>query len=469
VTKQIKLFVALSAVIVGVTMLAAPSGASPSGASPSGASPSGASPSGASPSGVSSQVGSSKISAVANFVSTPVGAVRAIQITGLIDDIIARYLDRTIGDAEAAGDQAVILQINSPGDVLSDAKMTALLDRIANAKVPVTAWIGPSGARATKGAAVLVLAADRAGMAPGSRFGDLSSVKDLAAKYGGDIPGALFAGTVGASQAVDLGVMEVTSDQAATFPNFLGNLDGVEVDGVTLVTAQVNENGTRVPLAVPKFVKPTLVEQLMHSVASPPVAYLLLTVGSILLVLEFFTAGVGVAGLTGAGCLILGLFGAAALPLRWWALALVLGAAVALAVDVQTAIPRVWTVFGLIMHLVGAIWLWHDLSSGWIAIAAGTAGMALMAYTALPSLVRSRFSTPTIGREWLIGELGEAVSSISPTGVVRVAGATWSASTNRATPIPAGSPLRVASIDGNTLEVEPLEGAARDHRERRSH
>jgi membrane-bound serine protease (ClpP class) len=236
-----------------------------------------------------------------------------------------------------------------------------------------------------------------------------------------------------------------------------------------LVTAQVNENGTRVPLAVPKFVKPTLVEQLMHSVASPPVAYLLLTVGSILLVLEFFTAGVGVAGLTGAGCLILGLFGAAALPLRWWALALVLGAAVALAVDVQTAIPRVWTVFGLIMHLVGAIWLWHDLSSGWIAIAAGTAGMALMAYTALPSLVRSRFSTPTIGREWLIGELGEAVSSISPTGVVRVAGATWSASTNRATPIPAGSPLRVASIDGNTLEVEPLEGAARDHRERRSH
>jgi len=39
---------------------------------------------------------------------------------------------------------------------------------------------------------------------------------------------------------------------------------------------------------------------------------------------------------------------------------------------------------------------------------------------------------------------------------------------HRVTPIPAGDPVRVASIEGLVLEVEPLEGAARDHRERRS-
>ena len=44
----------------------------------------------------------------------------------------------------------------------------------------------------------------------------------------------------------------------------------------------------------------------------------------------------------------------------------------------------------------------------------------------------------------------------------------WRARTNRATPIKAGDPLRVAAIDGATLEVEPLEGAARDYRERRA-
>ena len=51
--------------------------------------------------------------------------------------------------------------------------------------------------------------------------------------------------------------------------------------------------------------------------------------------------------------------------------------------------------------------------------------------------------------------------------VVDVRGASWRARTNRATPVPAGDPVRVIEVDGLLLEVEPLEGAARDHRERR--
>ena len=82
-------------------------------------------------------------------------------------------------------------------------------------------------------------------------------------------------------------------------------------------------------------------------------------------------------------------------------------------------------------------------------------------------MVRTRFATPTIGREWMIGELGEVVEAVDPDGVVSVGSARWRARTNRATPVAAGEPVRVVAIDGVTLEVEPLEGAARDHRERR--
>ena len=85
----------------------------------------------------------------------------------------------------------------------------------------------------------------------------------------------------------------------------------------------------------------------------------------------------------------------------------------------------------------------------------------------MPSMVRTRFATPTIGREWMIGELGEVVEAVDPDGVVSVGSARWRARTNRATPVAAGEPVRVVAIDGVTLEVEPLEGAARDHRERR--
>jgi membrane-bound serine protease (ClpP class) len=80
----------------------------------------------------------------------------------------------------------------------------------------------------------------------------------------------------------------------------------------------------------------------------------------------------------------------------------------------------------------------------------------------MPSMVRTRFATPTIGRESMIGELGHARDAISPEGVVTVLGAPWRARTNRATPIAAGDAIRVVAIDGLLLEVEPLEGAARD-------
>jgi membrane-bound serine protease (ClpP class) len=68
----------------------------------------------------------------------------------------------------------------------------------------------------------------------------------------------------------------------------------------------------------------------------------------------------------------------------------------------------------------------------------------------------------------MIGELGEAVDSVSPDGVVRIRDALWRARTNRATPIAQGDRVRVVAIEGLTLEVEPEEGGARDYRERRT-
>jgi len=85
----------------------------------------------------------------------------------------------------------------------------------------------------------------------------------------------------------------------------------------------------------------------------------------------------------------------------------------------------------------------------------------------MPSMVRTRFATPTIGREWMIGSEGVAVGAIEPDGVAQVGESKWRARTNRATPIAAGAALKVVAIDGVTLEVEPAEGGARDYRERR--
>jgi membrane-bound serine protease (ClpP class) len=81
-------------------------------------------------------------------------------------------------------------------------------------------------------------------------------------------------------------------------------------------------------------------------------------------------------------------------------------------------------------------------------------------------MVRTRFSTPTIGREWMVGELGRAVGDVDPDGTVLIREALWRARVNRATPVPAGETVRVVALDGPVLEVEPEEGGARDYRDR---
>jgi membrane-bound serine protease (ClpP class) len=235
----------------------------------------------------------------------------------------------------------------------------------------------------------------------------------------------------------------------------------------------VGDDGTVVrEAATTRFFKLGTLDQLMHTSASAALAYLLFSFGLALLVFEFFTAGVGIAGFVGALCTLLGGFGLAELPVRPLGLVLLILAVVAFAVDVQVGIPRFWTAAGVIMHVAASLTLYgavqeESLRLSWLALVAGVASMTLAFVVGMPSMVRTRFATPTIGREWLIGLEGVAATDVAPDGEVTVRGARWRARTNRATPITAGTPLRVAAIDGVTLQVEPLEGAARDYREMR--
>ena len=172
----------------------------------------------------------------------------------------------------------------------------------------------------------------------------------------------------------------------------------------------------------------------------------------------------GIAGLTGAVAFLFGCYGLAVLPARWWAVVLLVVAAIGYAIDIQAGNPRTWTVLGTISLVVGSIALYDGVGMSWIPLTVGLVGMSLGMAMGVPTMVRARFSVPTIGRDWMIGELGEAVDPLRPEGTVIVRNATWRARTNRATPITAGAPIRVVNIEGYWLEVEPKEGGARDYR-----
>lgn len=381
--------------------------------------------------------------------------VDVLKVDGLLDPVMANFVKESIATSEAGGVVALVLQLDSPGSVLGDEDLAAVVDAVRNASIPVSVWVGPSGSTALGATALLGGHADGFAMAPGTSWG-LDGV---------EVPAGLLEGV---QREVPTGVVESDGSEvsgavvmAPTIGDLIVGLDGmetreVEVDGVVRLE----------PVTPVRFSQLPLLQSLLHAVASPAVAYLLLTVGLALLIFELFTAGVGVAGGVAAGSLILGCYGLAYLPVHWWALALVVLSMLAFAVDVQTGVPRVWTGIGLAMYVVGSLWLYDGVSMSWITLGVAIIGVALTFTSGIPSMIRTRFATPTIGREWMVGEMGRAVTAVAPDGVVQIRQALWRATTNRATPIDELDAVRVVGIDGLVLEVEPQEGGARDYRER---
>jgi len=85
----------------------------------------------------------------------------------------------------------------------------------------------------------------------------------------------------------------------------------------------------------------------------------------------------------------------------------------------------------------------------------------------MPALIRTRYGTSTLGREWMIGQMAVAFTDLTPEGIVMFKDAQWRARVNRLTPINEGDPARIVALEGLVLEVEPEEGGAVDYREMR--
>ena len=137
------------------------------------------------------------------------------------------------------------------------------------------------------------------------------------------------------------------------------------------------------------------------------------------------------------------------------------------AVDVQTGVAQLWSVIATACLVVGSLFLFDGFAISWITLLAGIIGISVSMISGMPAMIRTRFGTPTIGREWMIGTMGEAAEDIKREGVVTIDGAPWKARVNRTTPIAKGDLVRVVAIEGLYLEIEPEEGGARDYREMR--
>ena len=395
--------------------------------------------------------------------STVVGVVDVLQVSGLIDAIQVSSIEQELKKSEDAGALAFVIQLNSPGVVVSDERYAELLDRIEGSSLLVGVWVGQSGSSSSGLSVLLTQVADLSGISSGSKIGNVGSQF-----LGGDLDGPVAevaTRRLAADDAVAAGLVDVVAPLLGDF------VLAFEDHGLLPEISVVVESDTGVPqrqlLVQVRFSKLNLLDQLMHTVASPAVAYLLVLIGLTMILLDFYTAGVGVAGVTGAVSLLLASYGLGVVNTRPIGLALLVASILAFGIDVQTGVPRFWTGVGVVAVVVGSFTLYDGHSLSWITLIVGIGLTIIFMISGMPSLVRTRFSTTTIGREWMIGEFGDVVADVAPDGTVRVRDALWRARTNRLTPLKAGDRARVVAIEGTILEVEPEDGGAVDYREMR--
>ncbi len=305
---------------------------------------------------------------------TPERHMEVVQVEGAIDPVVADLIQRSIRRAQTNGATVVILQINSNGAL--DTDPLALIDAVRTSKVPIATWVGPGKATARRrgGGArgrrlVLRRLAERPprphrsvppgreaverrrGSPPAPRPADAGRVPDRR-------PRQYFDRRASGTRAAEAGAIDVV---APTLGDLIVGLHGQEVPTaagpVRLSTAKQidTKDGPRQTADQPvRFLKLGTFASVQHSLTSPSVAFLLLMVGLALMVFEFFTIGIGLAGLTGAAAVAGSFFGFSHLPVNGWALALLLLSTFGFAIDVQAGHQGFWTGIGAVGLLAGS-------------------------------------------------------------------------------------------------------------------
>ncbi|MBV8296799.1 MAG: hypothetical protein JO085_08190, partial [Acidimicrobiia bacterium] len=107
----------------------------------------------------------------------PTSSVDVIEVSGRIDPIVADFVVDSLRAAERDHSEALVIQVDSPGDLLSTGQLNVLTATLAGASVPVAVWVGAPGSRAYGGAARIADVAGVVGIAPGSHIGQCPSCR----------------------------------------------------------------------------------------------------------------------------------------------------------------------------------------------------------------------------------------------------------------------------------------------------
>jgi membrane-bound serine protease (ClpP class) len=409
------------------------------------------------------------------FSAPSSGEVLKIVVKDTIHPITDEYIGRALDEAARNKDQAVLIELSTPGGLLDATR--DIIEKILASPVPVIIFVTPSGSRAASAGFFILESADVAAMTPGTNAGAAHPVTlgggkmDDVMKEKLENDTAALLRSVVSKRGRNIEVAESAvrqsksfTDQEALSQHLIDYVASSEQDlfqqmqGKTLKrfngqTATLNLVGQPV-----LDYNLTLKEKILGFIMDPNIAFILLAIGALALYAEFNHPGAVVPGTVGVVFILLAIFALNLLPVRFAAVVLIFSSFALFALEAKFAAHGVLAIGGIVTMVLGALLLVdapipemrvHLLTALAVSIPLGLVTVFLMSIA-----LKARANKVVTGVQGLVGEIGTARTALSPQGKVFVHGELWDAiaSSNLA----AGQAIVVRRVDGLQLQVDPV-------------
>lgn len=416
--------------------------------------------------------------AVALFSLPASAQVLKIVVDDTIQPITAEYISRGIDQAQKTNASAVLIEMNTPGGMVSSTR--EIIDKITSSPVPVIVYVTPTGGHAGSAGIFILESADIAAMAPGTAAGAAHPValigpvqlkpddemkrkmendtaalmRSVVSKRGRNVEAAEGAVLQSKSFTDQEALAQHLIDYVASSPEDLfRQMQGKpfkRFQGQSASLSLVGQNIIGYDM--------TLKERILDVLMDPDVAFLLLAIGALALYVEFNHPGAVIPGTVGVVFILLAAFALNLLPTRFAALVLILGAFALFAAEAKFATHGVLTVGGIALLTLGGLLLVDapipEMRVHLITALAVSVPLGLITAFLMTIALKARRNKIVTGEQGLVGETGVVQTALSPQGKVFVHGELWDAIASSS--LPAGQMVVVRRVDGLILEVDRL-------------
>lgn len=410
--------------------------------------------------------------------SSATAEIVKVVVDDTIQPISAEYIGRAIDQARRTNAQAVLIEMNTPGGLVTSTR--EIIEKITSSPVPVIVYVTPTGAHAGSAGIFILESADIAAMAPGTAAGAAHPVTfigpvqvkpddEMNRKIENDAAALIRSFTSKRGRNVEAAESAVRESKSYTDQEALTNhlIDYIAASPEDLFRQLQGKSFTRfdgktatLDLVGQPIVpyEMTLKEQILDTLMDPNLAFLLLVIGALALYIEFNHPGAVIPGTIGVVFILVAAFALNLLPVRFAALALILGAFALFAAEAKFMTHGVLTVGGIVLLTLGGLLLVDapipQLRVSLVTSLAVSIPFGLITAFLMTIALKAHRNKIVTGEQGLVGETGVAQTALSPKGKVMVHGELWDAISS--SELTEGQFVVVRKVDGLTLQVDPL-------------